>query len=71
MTLMIAGRRIDPFPIWTDYARRSATLDGYDLAEVGDPNVLTGPEAWRTRIVNSGLTQDERSRLVARALDAP
>ena len=71
VSLTIAGHTIDPMPIWTDYAARSHTLDGYDLAGVGDPNILTAGEAWRTRIVASRLSRDEQSLVVARALDAP
>lgn len=62
----------DPLTIWTRYARRYAkTLRDYDLAETGDPNLLTTAEAWRTRKIGSRITRSECDQLELRALAAP
>ena len=72
MTLTVAGIDIgDPMATWRDYSRRARTLDQYDLAPNGDPDVLLDDEVRRTRIVASRISEDERTRLAIRAATAP
>ena len=62
----------DPLSMWRQYARDHArTIRGYDFGALGDPNVLTEAEAWRSRIINSRLTRSECDQVVRRALSAP
>ena len=72
MPLYIAGQVVDdPMPIWRRYAREHGrTIREYDLADPGEPNVLTADEAWASRLIGSRLTHDERDELVSRAADA-
>lgn len=72
MPLSIAGHVVDdPMPIWRKYAHdHGRTIREYDLADPGDPNVLTPDEAWISRIIGSRLTHGKRDRLVGRAADA-
>jgi len=59
-------------PIWRRYARDyTRTIREYDLGDPGNPNELTEAEAWRSRIINSRLTRDERDQVVQRAMSAP
>jgi hypothetical protein len=72
VALTVAGREIsDPLEIWHDYAARTRTLLGYDLAGVGDPGRLTRDEIWRTRIISSRISHAECARLLDRANTAP
>jgi hypothetical protein len=72
VTLTIAGRVIDdPLRIWQDYASRTRTLREYDLADPGNPAILTEDEVTRTRIIASRVTREECARLLRRATDAP
>lgn len=72
MVLTVAGRVVpDPMEIWQDYARRTRTLHGYDLAGTGDPAILTASEVKRTRIIASRISRKECVRLVNRAAEAP
>ena len=72
MVLTVAGRVVpDPMEIWQDYARRTRTLHGYDLAGTGDPAILTASEVERTRIIASRISRKECVRLVNRAAEAP
>jgi hypothetical protein len=57
--------------MWQDYARRTRTLHGYDLAGVGDPTSLTPSEVERTWIIASRISREECVRLVNRAANAP
>jgi hypothetical protein len=59
-------------PIWRKYARdHRRTIREYDLADPGDPNVLTPDEAWISRVIGSHLRNVERDALVGRAADVP
>lgn len=71
MALCIAGQEVDdPIPMWRDYARSyPRTIREYDLGQRGDPGHLTPEEAWRSRVINSRLTGNERDKLVARAAE--
>ena len=72
MALTVAGRVVpDPMEIWQDYARRTRTLHGYDLAGTGDPAILTASEVERTWIIASRISRKECVRLVNRAAGAP
>jgi len=72
VVLTVAGRVVpDPMEIWQDYARRTRTLHGYDLAGTGDPAILTASEVERTRIIASRISRKECVRLVNRAAEAP
>lgn len=73
MSLRICRHTVDdPMPMWRNYARDyPRTIREYDLADPGDPDVLTEAEAWRSRIINSRLTYAERDQVVARAACAP
>src|SRR5579864_5192570 len=71
VALTIAGRVIDdPLSIWRNYARRTRTLSIYDLADVGDPAILTEGDVIRTRIIASRISRKECEHLVKRASDA-
>jgi hypothetical protein len=62
----------DPMSLWRAYAQRHPrTIREYDLGDPGNPGVLTAPEAWRSRIINSHLTYVQRDKLIQRAKDAP
>src|SRR5258706_13729136 len=62
----------DPLPIWAAYARQyPGTLRDYDLADPGQPDVLTAEDAWRTRKIGSRITRSECGELERRARDAP
>jgi Family of unknown function (DUF6308) len=72
VALTIAERVIDdPLSIWRDYARRTRTLDEYDLTGPGDPGILTEGEVTRTRIIASRISRDECGHLLRRAAEAP
>ena len=72
MVLTVAGREIsDPLQSWHDYAARTRTLAGYDLAGAGYPGRLTKDEIWRTRILSSRISHAECARLLERATTAP
>jgi hypothetical protein len=61
MQLYVAGQSVkDPIKVWRDYAEDfSATLRDYDFQPADDPNELTGGEAYRTRKINSRITNDQ------------
>jgi hypothetical protein len=62
----------DPLSVWRDYARQHPlTLRDYDLADSGQPNLLTADEAWRSRRINSRITHAECDALERLALQAP
>jgi hypothetical protein len=62
----------DPLQMWRLYARSyPRTIREYDFGAPGDPNLLTGAEAWRSRIINSRLSRSECDQVVSRALSAP
>lgn len=62
----------DPMPMWRRYAQNyPRTICEYDLCASGDPDVLSGAEAWRSRIINSRLTRVECDQVVQRARSAP
>src|SRR5258706_3593602 len=62
----------DPLSIWRNYARQHPlTLRECDLADPGQPNVLTADEAWRSRRINSRITRRECQDLERIALGAP
>jgi hypothetical protein len=65
MPLSIAGHVIDePMPIWRVYARdHGRTIREYDDADPGDPYVLTGDEAWLSRIIGSHVRHIERDMM--------
>jgi len=72
VTLTVAGIAIaDHMAIWRDYGGWTKTLDRYDLAPAGEPDLLTDDEVRRTRIVASRISEEERTRLVVRAATAP
>jgi Family of unknown function (DUF6308) len=71
VTLTIAGRSLDPADIWRQYARRTRTLHGYDLAGTGDQASLTRAEVARSRIIASRISNDECGRLLRRSQSAP
>jgi hypothetical protein len=72
MALTIGGRVIDdPLSTWRNYARRTRILHKYDLADPGDPAILTEGDVARTRIIASRITREECERLLKRANDAP
>jgi hypothetical protein len=73
MSLHICQHTVDdPMPMLRQYARNyPRTIREYDLGDVGDPDVLTEAEAWRSRIINSHLTYGERDEVVKRAASAP
>lgn len=61
-----------PMPMWRWYARNyPCTIHEYDLGDPGNPDVLTAAEAWRSRVINSRLTNAERDEVVRRAVSAP
>jgi hypothetical protein len=65
MSLQIAGHEVnDPMAIWSEYVHlHGKTIQRYDLIGPGNPDVLTEDEVWRTRIVVSRVTKQERSAL--------
>ncbi len=73
MELVVAGHLVtDPMGVWVNYSRHyGKTLERYDLADPGDPDLLTRDEAWRSRIIASRLTHQEADAVVERAESAP
>jgi hypothetical protein len=73
MQLYVAGQSVmDPMSVWRDYAQAfSVTLREYDFQPVGDPNVLTAEQAYRSRKINSRITKAQSGHLEQRALSAP
>jgi hypothetical protein len=73
VALQICGSAIeDPMAIWRLYAQKyRLTITDYDLADRGDPGVLTPDQAWRSRIINSRLTYAERDEIIRRSDRAP
>src|ERR1700733_3641684 len=73
MSLHVAANVVeDPMSMWRIYAHNyGRTIRHYDLAVPGDPDVLTADEAWRSRLIHSRLTYQERDQMVERAADAP
>lgn len=71
--IRIGGHDVpDPMKIFRAYARQHPkTLREYDLADMGDSNILTVPEAWRTRFIGSRITRAECDKLADLAASAP
>lgn len=63
--IIVAGTAVHaPMTVLVDYmARYGGTLDTYDFAFRGEPDVLTAEEIWRTRIIHSRVTHAETSEL--------
>ncbi len=73
MSLRICHQTVDdPMPMWRKYAwDYPRTIREYELGDLGDLDVLTEAEAWRSRIINSRLTNGERDQVVGGAACAP
>ena len=71
--LEVAGHDVaDPMALWRGYAAvHATTLRDYDFQPPGAPEVLTAPEAYRSRIISSRMTQAESRELAQRAAGAP
>jgi len=73
MGMIVAGREVDsPVEVLLAYAQRlGKTVRRYDAPGPGLPDVLTGEEVTRTRVIASRISNAERAWFLNRARTAP